>query len=105
VHQFTAYQNANPRTKKLYPYLVDVQSELLEGLHTTVVIPLCPGSEIADKAITKLCPIVQVKGQNYVVLTQQIAGINRNQLGKRVTDLSEYRTLFIAAIDFLITGI
>jgi toxin CcdB len=104
VSQFTVYQNVNSRTKKLYPYLVDVQSELLEGLHTTVVIPLCRGTEIADKTISKLCPIVKVNGQNYVVLTQQMAGINRNQLGKRVPDLSAYRSFFITAIDFLITG-
>ncbi len=38
--QFTVYRNKNPRTKSAFPLLVDVQSDVLEDLHTRVVIPL-----------------------------------------------------------------
>jgi len=47
--QFIAYENANPATKKTYPYLLDIQSNLLDELRTTVVIPLCPAA-LAGKA-------------------------------------------------------
>jgi toxin CcdB len=45
--QFTVYENKNPRTKKAYPYLLDIQADLLEELRTTAVIPLCKGNRLS----------------------------------------------------------
>ena len=47
--QFKAYENPNKATRKTYPYLLDIQSNLLDDLRTTVVIPLCATS-LAGKA-------------------------------------------------------
>jgi toxin CcdB len=103
--QFIAYQNPNKATKKTYPYLLDIQSNLLDDLRTTVVIPLCPMS-LTDKAtITKLCPILAIEGKDYMALTQQIAGIDRKFLGKEICDVSARRSEIIAAVDFIISGI
>ncbi len=102
--QFSAYQNTSPASKKAFPFLVDIQSNLLDDLRTTVVIPLTPLAAV-DKPISRLCPIVEIDTKKYVVVTQQLAGIERKVLGKRVADLSEYRSDFIAAIDFVISGI
>ena len=40
--QFSAYANSNPATRESYPYLLDIQSNLLRDLRTTIVIPLSP---------------------------------------------------------------
>ena len=103
--QFIAYANPNRTTKKLYPYLLDIQSNLLSDLRTTVVIPLCPTDLAGDMAITKLCPIIEIENKNLIALTQQIAGIDRKVLGKEVCDLSNYRAEIIAALDFIVAGI
>lgn len=103
--QFVAYENPNKATKKTYPYLLDIQSNLLDDLRTTVVIPLCPANLAGKAAITKLCPILDVDGNSFVALTQQIAGIDRKSLGKKAADLSQYRPQIIAAMDFIISGI
>lgn len=103
--QFIAYKNPNHRTKKLYPLLLDIQSNLLEELRTTIVIPLSPSSISAPSAITKLCPQIDIEGKLYIALTQQIAGIDRSALGKEAYDLSSYRSEVIAALDFGISGI
>ncbi|CBL46698.1 CcdB-like toxin protein [gamma proteobacterium HdN1] len=102
--QFSVYQNTNPSSKKAFPFLVDIQSNLLDDLRTTVVIPLAPLSTV-DKPISRLCPILEIDTKKYVAVTQQLAGIDRKLLGKRVADLSEYRSDFIAALDFVISGI
>ena len=55
--------------------------------------------------MTKLCPIVEIDGNKYAALTQQLAGIDRKYLGSAVTSLAEHRAEFIDAIDFMISGI
>lgn len=103
--QFIAYKNPNNRSKQLYPLLLDIQSNLLEELRTTIVIPLSPSSIASPSAITKLCPHIDIEGESYIALTQQIAGIDRSSLGKAVYDLSTYRSEIITALDFVISGI
>ena len=103
--QFTAYENPNTATNKTYPYLLDIQSDLLDDLRTTVVIPLCATNLVGKAAITKLCPTLEIKGKRFIGLTQQIAGIDRRSLGKGVCNLSQYRSEIIAALDFIISGI
>lgn len=103
--QFRAYENPNKATKKTYPYLLDIQSNLLDDLRTTVVVPLCATSFAGKAAITKLCPILKIEDESFIALTQQIAGIDRKSLGNEVCDLSQYRSEIIAALDFIISGI
>ena len=102
--QFTVYGNTNKNSKKLYPYLMDIQSGLLDELRTTVVVPLAT-QRIAGKAlINKLCPVVEILDEPYVVLTQQLASIDRSLLGNQICDLSSQRLEIINALDLLITG-
>jgi toxin CcdB len=105
MSQFTVYANKNAKARKTFPCLLDIQSDLLEGLHTTVVIPLCKASQLNGRIIDKLCPMVEIRGEKFVAMSQQLAGIDRSQLGKEITNLSENRAQFIAAIDFMILGI
>jgi len=105
MSQFSVYKNKNSRTKKIFPYLLDIQSDLLDQLRTTVVIPLGKYSIVKDQVITKLCPIVEIDGNKYAALTQQIAGIEKSLLGTNVTNISNYRSEFIDAIDLIISGI
>lgn len=104
MSQFSVYKNKNTNTKKTFPYLLDIQSDLLDQIRTTVVIPLGKFSIVKNQIITKLCPIVEIEGNKYAALTQQLAGIDRQLLGTEVTNLSDYRTEFIDAIDLLVVG-
>lgn len=103
--QFEIHKNKNPRTKAVYPYLVDVQSDLLRDLQTRVVVPLTRASAIAKRPIRDLTPMVDVDGQKFAMLIPQMAGIARMELGQSVGTLGGYRDEIVAAIDFLITGI
>jgi toxin CcdB len=102
--QYVAYENLNKDSRKLYPYLLDIQSNLLEDLETTTVIPLTKIQTVTKK-FTKLTPIVEVHGTKHLAMTQQIAGLDRTLLGKPVDDLSMYRFAIVDAIDFIISGI
>ena len=103
--QFAVYENPNRASLKIYPFLLDVQSDLLSDLRTTVVIPLCPVAAVGGDAITKLCPVMAIDGKRYVALSHQLAGVDRKMLGKSVADLSRYRPEIITALDFIVSGI
>jgi toxin CcdB len=102
--QFTIYANTSAQTKQLYPYLLALQSSLLNDLATCVVAPLAPLSQHAQSAMTRLTPIISIAGKDYLMQTQQLSAIARKQLGKTVGDASANSHEIIAAVDFLISG-
>jgi toxin CcdB len=103
--QFTVYKNKNPQTRSAIPFLLDVQNDLLNDLETRVVVPLCPISAMKGKPLRALTPVLEIEAESYVMLTPQMAGIPRSELGALITRLEHYRFEIIAAIDFLVTGI
>ncbi|WP_416139910.1 CcdB family protein [Halomonas sp. HK25] len=103
--QFQAYENRNLSSCKRYPYLLDIQSDLLDELRTTVVVPFSPATQAESMRMTHLNPIIEIDGERYILMTQELAGIERKRLGKVACDLSRYRDPVVAAVDFLITGI
>ena len=102
--QFSIYTNTNPVTKVVYPFLIDVQSPLLDSLETRLVIPLSLKSRFNEKAIKNLTPVILIKGIEYLVLTPQMAAIQKKHIGSYIDDCSKHRNEIIASIDFLITG-
>ncbi|MBV1775675.1 CcdB family protein [Burkholderiaceae bacterium DAT-1] len=101
--QFDVYTNDNVATRSHIPYLVDIQSDLLESLATRVVIPLVRQTDV--KSVKTLMPIVALDGQHYVLLTPQLAGVQSRILKQRVGSMSEYRGEIVKAMDLLVTGI
>ena len=104
MSQYNLYTNANPSSKALYPFLLDVQSPLLDSLETRLVIPLVVKAHFSDRAIKNLTPVMSIGGIEYLVLTPQLAAINRRDLGVLVEDCSSHRNEILSSIDFLITG-
>lgn len=98
-------QEQESATKSSYPYLLDVQSELLSELQTRVVAPLARVTVLRKKPITDLTPMLEIEGVSYFVLVPQLAGISKSELGAPVAIVAKHREEIIAAIDLLITGI
>ena len=102
--QFSVYRNKNARTKATFPYLVDVQSDLLELLNTRVVVPMTKAAALTRKPVSHLTPEVAFNDDRYLLMTPQLAGIGRAELGPHAGSLAEERQTILAAIDFLLTG-
>lgn len=103
--QFSVHKNPNPESKAAYPYLLDIQSDLISDLDSRVVVPLASAAGMKGKAIKTLMPTFKIDGKNHVMVTPQLAGISKKQLGAVVCDLSALRDEIISALDLLITGI
>ena len=102
--QYSIYQNRNENTKKIYPYLIDVQTALLDSLETKLVIPLSLKKNFENKLIKNLNPIMIINGKEYILLTQQLAAIPNQFIGEVITNISVNKQEILASIDFLITG-
>ena len=104
MSQFVAYANADAASKKLIPYYLDVQSNLIETVGSRVVVPLVT-VERAGGVMEHLMPCLLVDDRRMVMDTAQIMGIPMRMLGKRVADFSHERQVILAAIDMLTHGI
>jgi len=104
--QFAVYRNRNTATKIRFPYLLDVQTDLLEDLGTRVVVPLAPATiSMKRSAMQTLTPVCTVEGKPCLLCTPQLAGISAKELGPPIDDLSHERQTIMAALDLLFTGI
>jgi toxin CcdB len=103
--QFDVYRNPNPASRSSTPYLLDVQSDLLEPLATRVVVPLCKPRVLRGKAAERLNPVFSVEGKKVFMVTQELAGVSAKAVGERVCSLASERADIIAALDMVFTGI
>jgi toxin CcdB len=103
--QFSAYRNKNAATRARFPFLLDIQSDLLDPLATRVVVPLAAAAPARSRSMQTLTPAIRVEGKNYLMITPQLAGVATRELGPVVADASAYRPAIIAALEFLISGI
>jgi toxin CcdB len=90
---------------KRYPFLLDVQADLLRDLATRVVAPLTPLKRLGGKPIGRLNPIVPIGGAEYAILFQELAAVPLTAIGDPVGNLRHRRDDLIAALDLLFTGI
>jgi len=102
--QFDVYENPNPASRKTIPFLLDVQTDLLDNLATRVIVPLV-ASAAMPKPGRHLNPAFSIEKTGVIMSTAEIAGVSVKDLGKKVCSIKEYRNEIVAALDFLITGI
>ena len=105
MSQFSVYANKDKATKKTYPFFLNVQNDLLDELNSRVVIPFSTPGSIKHRDAKKLCPIIQIKGKGFVLLTHQITTVPESFLSSKVEGVDAFRTEIISAMDFLFTGI
>lgn len=87
------------------PFLLDVQSDLLQGLETRVVIPLrrCdrfPVSRIPQR----LTPVFNIEGIACLLETPKLAAVPQRLLKQPVCSLTAEQAVITGALDFLFQG-
>ena len=103
--QFSVYQNKNKATQARYPLLLNIQNDLLATMQTCVVVPLTKVETMTHSPFSKFTPILSVQKQDYCMMTPQLAGIHKRELGAEVEVLTAYQHDIISAVDFLLSGV
>jgi toxin CcdB len=101
--QFDVHRNPDARSRRIIPYLLVVQSDLLSDLTTCAVVPLVDAAHFGKPA-TRLNPVFDIEKARVVMSTAEIAGVPRRALGRLAGSLAPQRDAIVAAIDFLILG-
>ncbi|PLP99481.1 CcdB family protein [Cupriavidus pauculus] len=102
--RFEIYVNNDD--KGVAPFLIDVQSEFLSGLNTTVVVPLIRADShpAGTRLPADLVPPFEVNGIRCVFYPPFIAAVSRSVLGERVGSLRNESSLLVSALDRLMGG-
>ena len=97
--QFDVYTTPYPDA----PYVVQVQSDLLDVLVTRVVIPLKLASD--KQRLDRLHPTLEIQGQTYVLHTAETATVKASLLKGPIASLTTtHRQTILDAVDFLLHG-
>ena len=84
-------------------YLLDIQADLLNHLHTRVVVPLMP-FDVAPIPAKILNPVVTIDGLKMIMATQYLAAVPAQLLKIPLANLANRRDDITAALDFLFQG-
>lgn len=103
--QFDVYKNPNDRTKKQFPYIVDIQNEVIAEVDTRIVMPLGKSSLFGNEYMNRLTPQIEYKGEQLILLAPQLASVPEKILKKPIGTIEHLRDEIIKALDFAITGI
>ncbi|MGX2038733.1 CcdB family protein [Methylocaldum sp. MU1018] len=102
--RFDLYRNGGPHAGDV-PYLLDVQSDLLQDLNTRVVVPLrrwdrFPVGRLPDR----LTPVFEIEGIACFLETPKLAAVPLRLLKTPVVSLADNRAAITGALDFLFQG-
>ena len=93
----------------LYPnpgnpgYLLDVQTDLLGGLTTRIVVPVLP-EDAAPVPARLLNPGFDIEGERHYLMTQFMASVPAATLRSPVTSLSDRSDDVTRALDMIFQG-
>jgi toxin CcdB len=103
--QFDVYKNTDKDSNKTYPFFIDIQTNLLDSLNSRTVIPLTPVKNVGKEYPKNICPIIQIEGKEFALLSHQISSVPVSLLKKKALSADSFRNEVVTAIDFLVTGI
>ena len=102
--RFDVYPNPGAHASTT-PYLLDVQSNLLDALDSRMVIPLRSLEHFAKVKIpTRLTPVLSIQGKDYLLETPKMGAVPQRVLKDCVASVSDEQARITAAVDFLFQG-
>ncbi len=104
MSQFDVFRNPDSGSQTRIPFVVVLQSDLLEAVDNHVVAPLCAKHDKLTVPVLRLNPCIMIDGEEYLVRVQDLATVPRRMLRDKVANLSAQREEILAALDFLFTG-
>jgi len=103
--QFDVYLNPSNKTRKFFPYIVDIQNSQISDIATRIVVPLGNIEYFKNEKLDLLTPQIEYEDNQLLLLVPQIASMPSKSLKNPIGSLAHIRDEIISALDFAITGI
>lgn len=84
-------------------YLLDVQSDILDGLNTRAVVPLMLPAD-APKPARRLNPAFAIDSVRHIMVTQYLSAVPAAILVAPIANLGEHHGEITEALDMLFQG-
>lgn len=101
--QYDVFANPSSSSAHDMPYVVVIQSDLLDGLNTRLTLPLAL-LNVLGKVPTALCPAITVKGQRLHALSHFAAPLPAKLLRHPVDNVTGQASALVAAMDAVLSG-
>jgi toxin CcdB len=102
--RFDVYANPGEHARTT-PYLLDVQSNLLDGLDSRMVIPLRDLAHFPKvKLSMRLTPVLRINGKDFLLETPKMGAVPQRILKTAVASLAHEQVQITGALDFLFQG-
>lgn len=101
--RYDVFTNPSSSAHAGIPYVVVIQSDLLDVLATRLTVPLAI-PHAATKVPTALCPLIVVKGQRLHALAHYAAPLPAKLLRRRVDNVAAQASALVAAMDAVLSG-
>ncbi|WGS87008.1 CcdB family protein [Methylomonas sp. UP202] len=99
--RFEVYGNNSDKSADA-PFFLDVQSDVLNGLDSRIVVPLRRRDRFRAISLpANLMPVLDIDGVEYVLEMPELAAVPVRILTEPVTSLEALRFEIRAALDFL----
>ena len=102
--QFDIYPNPSPANEG-FPYVVDMQSNQLASLPTRLVMPLQRLLRHPAGLPRRLTQSIDVQGERLYLAAQQCAAVPAPALKKAVASVRAQSSLFVDALDAVVSGV
>jgi toxin CcdB len=102
--QYDVFTNPSSSAVDGIPYVVVIQSDLLDALATRLTMPLAM-LDVATKVPAALCPVIVVKGQRLHALAHYAAPLPAKLLRRPVHNVAAQASALVSAMDAVLSGI
>ncbi len=103
--QYDVYPNPSPRMRHEYPYVVDIQNDLLSSLATRMAVPLAVTTLAPHVLPRQLCPVIPVRGKNLVLVPFDAAPLGKRLLKNKTASVKDRANDNVAAMDAVMSGV
>lgn len=102
--QYDVFANPSSSASAGIPYVVVIQSDLLDALPTRLTMPLAV-FDAATRVPTALCPVVTVKGRRLHALAHYAAPLPAKVLRRPIGNVAAQASALVSAMDTVLSGI
>lgn len=101
--QYDVFTNPSSSSAGI-PYVVVIQSDLLDALATRLTMPLA-AVDLETRVPAALCPVIVVKGQRLHALAHYAAPLPAKLLKRPVDNVASQASALVSAMDAVLSGI